>query len=100
MELQKCTMAKLWNTLVDNKKEKQIFVALLNYRSAWWQNLEIDRFNSRMKIKVLSNYQITRMFDGRTWKQMNSNKNKKQSWKLDAFTICSKLLKYFRDAKL
>jgi hypothetical protein len=39
----------------------------------------IDKFNSRMKIKALSNYQITRIYDGRNWKQMNSNKNKKQS---------------------
>jgi hypothetical protein len=28
-----------------------------------------------MKIKALSNYQITRMYNGRTWKQMSSNKN-------------------------
>ncbi len=99
MELQKCTMAKLWDTLVENKKEKQTFVALLNCRNAWWQKLEINKFNSRMKIKALSNYQIRRMYDGRTWKQMSSNKKKKKSWKLNAFTICSKLLKYFKDAK-
>jgi len=52
-----------------------------------------------MKIKALSNYQITRMYDGRTWKQMSSKKNEKQSWKLDAFTICSKLFKYLKDVK-
>jgi hypothetical protein len=34
IELQKCTMAKLGNPLVENKKEKQTFVALLNYKIA------------------------------------------------------------------
>jgi hypothetical protein len=38
-----------------------------------------NKFNSKMKIKALSNYQITRMYDGRNWKQMSPNKNEKQS---------------------
>jgi hypothetical protein len=34
------------------------------------------------------------MCKGRYWKQMDSDKNKKQSWKLNALIILSKLFKY------
>ncbi len=34
IELQECTMAQLGNTQVEDKKEKQVFVALLNCKNA------------------------------------------------------------------